>query len=195
MSEPLIVPDRSRAPASASIEILLIRNASNRSSVFYASLRANYLFFFSLLELLHSYVSQVCVSTSALCECVLVSCNDSSCDSSSPLSLYCRYQRSSGLIASARFSKTNWAPVNKKEKRKKCSSTAPHDNDLAQWVPTLSSWTLATSAVVTGYIEILGEEAEEDWEVNGNQTECINYHQIIIDIVAHPAHDPSQIMH
>lgn len=119
MSELLIVPDRSRAPASASIEILLIRNASNRSSVFYASLRANYLFFFSLLELLHSYVSQVCVSTSALCECVLVSCNDSSCDSSSPLSLYCRYQRSSGLIASARFSKTNWAPVNKKEKRKK----------------------------------------------------------------------------
>lgn len=107
MSELLIVPDRSRAPASASIEILLIRNASNRSSVFYASLRANYHFFFSLLELLHSYVSRVCVSTSALCECVLVSCNDSSCDSSSPLSLYCRYQRSSGLIASARFSKTN----------------------------------------------------------------------------------------
>lgn len=194
MSELLIVPDRSRAPASASIEILLIRNASNRSSVFYTSLRANYLFFCLCLNCF-TLMSVGCVSTSALCECVLVSCNDSSRDSSSPLSLYGRYQRSSGLIASARFLKTNWAPVNKKKREKKCSSTAPHDNDLAQWVPTLSSWTLATSAVVTGYIEILGEEAEEDWEVNGNQTECINYHQIIIDIVAHPAHDPSQIMH
>lgn len=66
MSELLIVPDRSRAPASASIEILLIRNASNRSSVFYASLRANYLFF-SLCLNCFTLMSVRCVCPPQLC--------------------------------------------------------------------------------------------------------------------------------
>lgn len=152
--------------------------------------------FFSLLELLHSYVSQVCVSTSALCECVLVSCNDSSRDSSSPLYLYCRYQRSSGLIASPRFSETNWAPVNKKKRKKVLihSSSWQWFSSASPNLEFMNPGYFCGSHRV-GYIERLGEEAEQDWEVNGNQTECINYHQNIIDIVAHPARDPSQIMH